>query len=333
MTRISHTYGERLISVRLTTYRASFRMAANPCTPVRFRPTPPSRRLCRASSLAAKRRFCSDSDSSSAFLIEARGIKWPEMLGHAQRRPFRHARDAGDVCCRSGAATACAAVRRSARLRAASASARRCPLPFASECCARYRGRLSIIASIEDPAAIARILAYLERTWPQRHSAAPSGNYRWVRGHGRGRCDGAERSKAGLKDSAGAPGEGCERSRASRPDYVSIGRTGGTRDVGGDRAQLESGPERSPTGPRRLGGALTAVTETQAATLEPVGPTIRNCYRGQIPMPVVDATPRPPRESRRPALLLAHEASYLAAPARTASLTRLSTGVRGWRDP
>ena len=43
------------------------------------------------------------------------------------------------------------------------------------ERCARCQGRLAIIASIEEPAVIARILAHVERTWPERYSAATSG--------------------------------------------------------------------------------------------------------------------------------------------------------------
>ena len=42
------------------------------------------------------------------------------------------------------------------------------------ERCARCRGRLVIMASIEEPAVIARILAHVERTWPERYPAAPS---------------------------------------------------------------------------------------------------------------------------------------------------------------
>jgi hypothetical protein len=40
---------------------------------------------------------------------------------------------------------------------------------------ARCRGRLAIIASIEEPAVIARILAHLKRTRPERYSAASLG--------------------------------------------------------------------------------------------------------------------------------------------------------------
>jgi hypothetical protein len=36
-------------------------------------------------------------------------------------------------------------------------------------CCARCGGRLRIIASIEQPAVIAKILAHLERTVPDPH--------------------------------------------------------------------------------------------------------------------------------------------------------------------
>jgi hypothetical protein len=43
------------------------------------------------------------------------------------------------------------------------------------ERCARCTGRLRIIASIEEPGVIARILAHLERTWPDRYAASPSG--------------------------------------------------------------------------------------------------------------------------------------------------------------
>ena len=43
------------------------------------------------------------------------------------------------------------------------------------ERCGRCHGHLAIIASIEDPAVIARILAHVERTWPERYSAASSG--------------------------------------------------------------------------------------------------------------------------------------------------------------
>jgi ribosomal protein S27E len=43
------------------------------------------------------------------------------------------------------------------------------------ERCARCQGRLRIIASIEEPGVIARILAHLERTWPNRYAAWPSG--------------------------------------------------------------------------------------------------------------------------------------------------------------
>jgi hypothetical protein len=43
------------------------------------------------------------------------------------------------------------------------------------ERCARCDGRLAIIASIEEPAVIARMLAHVERTWPARSAAAPSG--------------------------------------------------------------------------------------------------------------------------------------------------------------
>ena len=42
------------------------------------------------------------------------------------------------------------------------------------ERCARCRGRLAIMASIEAPAVIARILAHVERTWPERYAAAPA---------------------------------------------------------------------------------------------------------------------------------------------------------------
>ncbi|MCZ8115478.1 hypothetical protein [Silanimonas sp.] len=42
------------------------------------------------------------------------------------------------------------------------------------ERCARCRGRLAILASIEAPAVIARILAHLAVTAPERYPAAPS---------------------------------------------------------------------------------------------------------------------------------------------------------------
>jgi hypothetical protein len=37
------------------------------------------------------------------------------------------------------------------------------------EACARCGGKLKVIASIEDPAVIAKILAHLERTAPEQH--------------------------------------------------------------------------------------------------------------------------------------------------------------------
>ena len=40
------------------------------------------------------------------------------------------------------------------------------------ETCARCGGTLRIIASIEEPAVIARILAHLERTAPEQYPAA-----------------------------------------------------------------------------------------------------------------------------------------------------------------
>jgi hypothetical protein len=40
------------------------------------------------------------------------------------------------------------------------------------ERCARCEGRLASIASIEEPGVIARILAHLERTWPDRYAAS-----------------------------------------------------------------------------------------------------------------------------------------------------------------
>ncbi len=43
------------------------------------------------------------------------------------------------------------------------------------ERCARCHGHLAIVASIEDPAVVARILAHLERTWPERYSGAQLG--------------------------------------------------------------------------------------------------------------------------------------------------------------
>ncbi|MFO0448267.1 MAG: hypothetical protein ACK52I_06320 [Pseudomonadota bacterium] len=52
------------------------------------------------------------------------------------------------------------------------------------------------------------------------------------------------------------------RSLPSRPDVVRIGRRGGIREVGGERARLDWGRNRSPTGPRRFGGALTAIHGT-----------------------------------------------------------------------
>ncbi len=39
------------------------------------------------------------------------------------------------------------------------------------EDCARCGGKLRVIASIEEPAVIAEILAHLERTAPQQHQA------------------------------------------------------------------------------------------------------------------------------------------------------------------
>jgi len=39
------------------------------------------------------------------------------------------------------------------------------------EACTRCGGKLSIIASIEEPAVIAKILAQLEKTAPDRHQA------------------------------------------------------------------------------------------------------------------------------------------------------------------
>ena len=40
------------------------------------------------------------------------------------------------------------------------------------EACARCGGKLKVIASIEEPAVIAKILAHLERAAPEQHQAA-----------------------------------------------------------------------------------------------------------------------------------------------------------------
>ena len=39
------------------------------------------------------------------------------------------------------------------------------------EACARCGGKLAVIASIEEPTVIAKILAHLERTAPDQHQA------------------------------------------------------------------------------------------------------------------------------------------------------------------
>jgi hypothetical protein len=39
------------------------------------------------------------------------------------------------------------------------------------EACARCGGKLKVIASIEEPTVIAKILAHLERTAPEQHQA------------------------------------------------------------------------------------------------------------------------------------------------------------------
>ncbi|MCC6619065.1 MAG: hypothetical protein IT341_08540, partial [Chloroflexi bacterium] len=42
--------------------------------------------------------------------------------------------------------------------------------------CARCGGKLKVIASIEEPEVIAKILAHLERTAPEQHQSEPSGS-------------------------------------------------------------------------------------------------------------------------------------------------------------
>jgi hypothetical protein len=46
-----------------------------------------------------------------------------------------------------------------------------CRLGIEIERCARCAGRLRIIASIEEPEVIAKILAHLEKTAPDQHQA------------------------------------------------------------------------------------------------------------------------------------------------------------------
>jgi hypothetical protein len=51
--------------------------------------------------------------------------------------------------------------------------------------CARCGGKLTIIASIEEPAVIARILAHLQRTVPEQHRhSCHSGHAHRPRRHG-----------------------------------------------------------------------------------------------------------------------------------------------------
>ena len=79
------------------------------------------------------------------------------------------------------------------------------------------------------------------------------------RGHGTGAVPGDARRRTAAASPCLRPGR--TTSVSGGPD--------GIQEAGGERARLECGRDRSPTGPRRLGGALTAAPGTHAATVRP----------------------------------------------------------------